>query len=109
MDYSELIKAIKNGECPRVLANSSLMFSYKSEPVEVWEGTMTVGSDDHPDHFRLGVGSYFVMTSDFYVCTALEEMESGESLVGFTQVCSALDLIQELVKRLERSIAAQAW
>jgi hypothetical protein len=98
MDCPELIKAIKAGECPKLLANSSLMFSHKSEPVEVWEGTMTIGSDDHPDYFRFGVGSYFVMSSDFYVCTALSEMESGEFLIGFTQVCSALDLVLELTE-----------
>jgi hypothetical protein len=98
MDYSELIKAIKAGECPKLLANSSLMVRYTSEPVEAWEGTITVGSDDHPDYFRFGVGSYFVMSSNFFVCTALSETELGEFLIGFTQVCSALDLVLELTE-----------
>jgi hypothetical protein len=98
MDYSELIKAIKAGECPKLLANSSLMFSYRSEPVEVWEGTITVGSDDHPDYFCFGVGSYFVMSNDFFVCTVLSETESGEFLIKFIQVCSALDLVLELTE-----------
>ena len=108
MDYSGLIKAIKAGECPRLLANSSLMFSYKSEPVEVLEGSMTTG-DGNFELCRFGVGSYFVMSSDFYVCTALEEVKSGEFLIGFTQVCSALDFVLELMRRLEHSIRQQAW
>jgi len=97
MEVSELIKAIKAGECPRLLTNSSLMFSYKSEPVEVLEGSMTRG-DGYFELCRFGVGSYFVMSSDFFVCTALSETESGEFLIGFTQVCSALDLVLELTK-----------
>jgi hypothetical protein len=97
MDYSELIKAIKAGECPKLLTNSSLMLRYTSEPVEVWEGTITTG-DGYFELCRFGVGSYFVMSSDFYVCTALEGVKSGEFLINFIQVCSALDLIRELTK-----------
>jgi len=97
MDYSELIKAIKAGECPKLLANSSLMFSYRSEPVEVREGSMTTG-DGNFELCRFGVGSYFVMSNDFYVCTALEGVKSGEFLIKFIQVCSALDLVLELTK-----------
>ena len=108
MDYSELIKAIKVGECPKLLANSSLMFRYTSEPVEAWEGTMTTG-DGNFELCRFGVGSYFVMSSDFFVCTALEGVKSGEFLIKFIKVCSTLKLILELVRRLEHSIRQQAW
>jgi hypothetical protein len=97
MDYSELIKAIKVGECPKLLANSSLMFRYTSEPVEAWEGTMTTG-DGNFELCRFGVGSYFVMSSDFFVCTALEGVKSGEFLIKFMKVCSTLKLILELTK-----------
>jgi hypothetical protein len=110
MDYSELIKAIKAGECPKLLPNSSLMLSYKSEPVEVREGSMTTG-DGSFELYRFGVGSYFVMSSDFFVCTALEGVKSGEFLIKFIKVCSTLKLILELVRRLEHSMKReqQAW
>jgi len=99
MDYSELIKAIKAGECPKLLANSSLMFiaDDKATMLKVWEGSMTTG-DGYFELCRFGVGSYFVMSSDFFVCTALEGVKSGEFLIRFTQVCSALDLVLELTK-----------
>jgi hypothetical protein len=105
------------------------MFSYKSEPVEVLEGSMTTGGwlkdqaivmicEEWADggNFelcRFGVGSYFVMSSDFFVCTALsfEGVKSGEFLIKFIKVCSTLKLILELVRRLEHSMKReqQAW